>query len=67
MKATLGKGARLAQLFLLLSDGRPRRTRELSERLGVHVRTVERDLLDLQGEPFYMPLIAGKDGAWQCL
>ena len=66
MKATIGKGARLAQIFLLLNDKRPRRARELSERLGVHVRTIERDLLDLQGEPFYMPLVM-KEGAWWCI
>jgi predicted DNA-binding transcriptional regulator YafY len=66
MKATVGKGARLAQIFLLLSSKRPQRARELSTRFDVHVRTIERDLLDLQGEPFYMPLMT-QDGAWWCM
>lgn len=37
---------------------------ELAHGCGVHRRTILRDLLDLQGEPFYMPLVRGSDHRW---
>jgi len=41
-------------------------TLELAERTRVGRRTIERDLLILQGEPFYMPLI-NDDNVWSVI
>lgn len=46
---------RLHQIMELLADGY-RTASELAERFRVTKRTIEHDLLVLQGEPFYFPV-----------
>jgi len=62
--AEVCKGARLASLFLLFQDSKPRHTQQLAKSLGVARRTIQRDLLDLQGKPFYVPLVL-ENKAWR--
>jgi len=40
-------------------------TRDLAERYGVSQRTIQRDLADLQGEPFRLPLVV--EATWRCV
>jgi len=56
---TIGKASRLTLLAMTLYDASPRglTTQELAERCGVCQRTIQRDLLDLQGEGFWIPLV----------
>ena len=51
------RAIRLIQIIELLRDGCGYTTAELAERFGVSQRTIRDDLLVLQGEPFYMPLV----------
>jgi predicted DNA-binding transcriptional regulator YafY len=57
MRDSLAKAVRLVREIQLFEAGGYYRTQDLAERLRVSRRTIERDLLDLQGEPFYLPLV----------
>ncbi len=52
----MAKASRLIQLIGLLSSGRAYTSTELAERLCISIRTIERDLAELQSEPLYVPL-----------
>lgn len=57
MTDRLTKATRLLHLYHLFNDRRHGVTvRELSTQLGVSVRTIERDLIELQGQPHSLPL-----------
>ncbi|MCL6431921.1 MAG: WYL domain-containing protein [Anaerolineae bacterium] len=43
------------------------RSSELARLCGVDQRTINRDLLDLQGEPFYLPLVQDDDWRWRLM
>ena len=49
------KAVRLVDMMRRLKE-RPYTTQQLCELYGVSPRTVQRDLLTLEGEPFYVPL-----------
>ncbi len=51
-----GRPVRLIQIMELFRGGGSYTTKELADRLGVTVRTIQRDVLELQGEPIYLPL-----------
>lgn len=50
------RAIRLMQLIELLNNGRGYTTAELAARFQVSQRTIQDDLLLLQGEPFYLAL-----------
>lgn len=54
---------RLERIVELLMQG-PRTTAELAECLEVSQRTIQRDVLDLQGEPRYVPLLCDRQFLW---
>ena len=59
------RAVRLIEMIRLLEERSWHKT-ELGERLGVSERTIERDLLAIQGEPLYVPLV--RDGArWRVM
>jgi len=51
------RAARLIQIMQALKE-RCYSTEELAERFGVSPRTIRKDLLDIQGEPLYFPVIS---------
>ena len=53
---TMKRALRLMDIIEQLQE-HPRSVEELAERYGVSPRTVYRDLLDIQGEPKYAPLV----------
>lgn len=55
------KAVRLVALMRLFEQRRSWSSAELAKRLGVHQRTMQRDLLDLQSYPLYFPLV--EDGS----
>ncbi|MBM3708759.1 MAG: HTH domain-containing protein [Actinobacteria bacterium] len=55
-RRTMARAIRLLQILRLLKD-RPHSVAELAAACGVSERTARRDLLDLQGEPIYAPLL----------
>ncbi len=64
MKRTL----RLGHLQgLLYRNPRGYRAAELAQLCGVHQRTIERDLEDLQAEPFYLPLVQEEGWRWRLM
>lgn len=50
------RSVRLLKLVALLRAGGSYTTAELAARFGCSQRTIQEDLLILQGEPFYLPL-----------
>lgn len=60
-RRTVARATRLIYILRLLED-RPRTTREIAELFRVHVRTIQRDMLDIQGEPLYAPVV--REGVW---
>lgn len=50
------RSIRLLQIMELLCAGGKYTTAELADRFGCSQRTIQEDLLILQGEPFYLPL-----------
>lgn len=64
MPTTVNKAVRLVYLRDQFVAGSRYTARELSDRLGVSQRTIERDLLDLQSEPLRVPLIRDIDWRW---
>ena len=54
---TIERAARLVALIELFKAGHRLNVAELAERFDVTPRTIRRDLLRLQGEPFYLPLV----------
>lgn len=59
------RAVRLIEMIRLL-EARGWRKRELAKRLGIGLRTIERDLLDIQGEPLYVPLVQDR-GRWRVM
>jgi len=57
------RAARFLQIVRLLRD-RPRTAADLAELCGVTVRTIRRDLLELQMEPLRVPLVKLARGQW---
>ena len=64
--ATMGHACRAMRLIEMmgLMLERPRTSREMSESLGVAIRTVQEDLLALQCWPLYVPLCRDDDGRY---
>lgn len=60
------RAMRLLRLLDLLRE-RGWTTQELAERFGVSQRTIQRDILDLQGHPVYAPLITRTETRWRIL
>ena len=60
--------ARLLEIIRILRD-RPQTSDELAKRFGVSYRVIDRDLLALQGEPLYIPIIESdrREHAWTIL
>lgn len=54
---------RMFQIVRLLQE-RPFTTDELAERFGVSTRTIRRDLLELQLEPVFAPLVCKVRCEW---
>ncbi len=64
----MNRHARLDQLQrLFYQNPRGYRSAELARLCGVNQRTISRDLLDLQGEPFYLPLVQESDWRWRLM
>ena len=59
---------RLLSIMRLLRD-RPLTAGELAEKFGVSKRTIQRNLLTLQGEPLCVPIVESdwKEHAWTIL
>jgi len=57
------RALRLLRIAELLRE-QPRRASELAEELGVSQRTIERDLLLLQGPPFHLGITPGDSWLW---
>ena len=65
MDLDCARAVRLIEMIRLLEE-RSWHKRELCERLGISISTVERDLLAIQGEPLYVPVV--QDGyRWRVL
>ena len=60
------RAARFLGIVRLLRD-RPRTAADLAELCGVTVRTIRRDLLELQMEPLRVPLVRLPGGRWAVL
>ena len=52
----MNRRGRLGQIMQALRE-RAYTTAELAERFGVSQRTIQRDLLDIQGGVYYFPLV----------
>ena len=61
------RAARLVAIRDLLIGGGAYSAGEIAERFGVDHRTVNRDLLDLQGAPLYTPIVEWKGGRYQVI
>jgi len=59
------RALRLIEMIRML-EARSWSKQEMGDRLGVSLRTIERDLLDLQSEPLYVPLVE-QSGRWRVL
>ena len=62
MSRATARALRLVVLMAVLYDRR-QTAADLAMRLGVRHRTINRDLLDLQGAPLYLPLTS-EDDTW---
>jgi len=60
------RAVRLLYIVQLLND-RPMTTNELAQRCEVSERTIRKDMLDLQGNPLYLPLILRVRREWKLL
>jgi len=60
--------ARLLDIIRVLRD-RPQTSDELAKRFDVSCRSIDHDLLTLQGEPLYIPIIESdrREHAWTIL
>lgn len=56
MPSAISRAVRLIELMQILQE-RAWTVEELAERFQVSERTIRRDLLTLQGEPWYYPLV----------
>jgi len=65
MPESLNRSLRLLWIIWRLADG-PVTTRQLAQECGVTMRCVQRDILALQGEPFWMPLVY-EEGQWRLM
>ena len=64
----MDRSVRLAHLQnLFYRNPRGYRSSELSRLCGVNQRTMNRDLQDLQDEPFRLPLVLGEDWRWRLM
>jgi len=63
MSRTTCKAVRLLRLMALLREA-PRTAKELADLCGVTTATIWRDLLALQGEPLYLPLVKTEGDRW---
>lgn len=60
----LAKAARLIAEIQLL-ETRAYTAAELAQTLGVHKRSIQRDLAALQAEPLYVPLTVDDEWRWR--
>lgn len=64
----MNRSVRLVHLQrLLYRNPRGYTASELAKLCGVSQRTINRDLLDLQLEPFYLPLVVEEDWRWRLM
>jgi predicted DNA-binding transcriptional regulator YafY len=56
MTAVVERAVRLAYLLSMFESKQRISVAEIAEKFEVSERTIRRDLLTLQGEPFYLPL-----------
>ena len=64
MATAMSRAVRLVAILEALRD-RPQTTKELATRFEVTPRTIRRDLVELQGEPLYAPLVLERVSEWR--